>query len=96
MREGIGKEAHDQEGRTITLEFEKFYLVSAYVPNSGMKLQRLEYRTEEWEPDMRSFLKSLTKPVIMTGDLNVAPDDIDLARPKTNKKTPGFTPQERE
>jgi exodeoxyribonuclease III len=95
---GIGSPAHDEEGRTITAEFDDFFLVTAYVPNSGRGLVRHTYRTQEWDPAFRAFLVSLdkTKPVIMCGDLNVAHAEIDLANPKTNKKNAGFTPEERE
>ncbi|XP_064617811.1 DNA repair nuclease APEX1-like isoform X2 [Liolophura sinensis] len=95
---GIGKEKHDKEGRTITAEFENYYVVSTYVPNSGRGLPRLDYRTKEWDEDFREYLKKLDekKPVIWCGDLNVAHQEIDLKNPKGNKKTAGFTPQERE
>jgi exodeoxyribonuclease III len=94
---GIGVKEHDQEGRVITLEFDKFYVINCYVPNSGMKLQHLEYRMK-WDEDFRTFMKGLDakKPIIWCGDLNVAHLDIDLKNPKTNKKSPGFQPQERE
>lgn len=94
---GIQKEKHDKEGRVITAEYEKFYLVTAYVPNSGRGLPRLAYRTQEWDVDFREFLKQLdaVKPVILCGDLNVAHLDIDLANPKTNGKSAGFTKEER-
>lgn len=94
---GIGMENHDKEGRVITAEFEKFYLVAAYVPNAGKKLVRLEYRME-WDKDFRSYLKELEskKPVVLCGDLNVAHQEIDLANPKTNKRNAGFTQEERD
>ncbi|XP_055954604.1 exodeoxyribonuclease [Patella vulgata] len=95
---GIDVSKHDNEGRVITAEFEKYYVVTAYVPNSGRGLPRLNYRTKEWDVDFIKYLKDLDakKPVIMCGDLNVAHLDIDLKNPKTNKKNAGFTPQERE
>jgi exodeoxyribonuclease-3 len=94
---GINIEEHDQEGRVITLEFEKFYLVNCYTPNSQRELTRLEYRMK-WENDFREYLKELNtkKPVILCGDLNVAHNEIDLKNPKTNRKNAGFTDQERE
>lgn len=93
---GIGKEEHDKEGRVITLEFEKFYLVNIYVPNSKRELERLEYRMI-WEDEIRSYLCKLNKkkPVIMCGDLNVAHEEIDLKNPKTNRRNAGFTDEER-
>lgn len=93
---GIGKEEHDKEGRVITLEFEKFYLVNIYVPNSKRELERLEYRMT-WEDELRAYLGKLnkTKPVIMCGDLNVAHEEIDLKNPKTNTRSAGFTIEER-
>lgn len=92
----IGIEAHSHEGRTITLEFEKFYLVNCYTPNAQQELARLSYRME-WEKDFREYLKCLSakKPVILCGDLNVAHQEIDLKNPKTNRKNPGFTDEER-
>ncbi|BFZ09880.1 hypothetical protein BsWGS_12919 [Bradybaena similaris] len=98
ITEGIGIEKHDNEGRVITAEFEKFYLVNVYVPNSGKDLPRLDYRTKEWDVDFRKYLKSLDekKPVIVCGDLNVAHHEIDIRNPKGNKKTAGFTIEERE
>ncbi|XP_071956036.1 DNA repair nuclease APEX1-like [Antedon mediterranea] len=95
---GIGCDKHDKEGRVITAEYEKFYLVTSYVPNAGKKLVRLEYRGE-WDKDFRSYLEDLDKkkPVILCGDLNVAHQEIDLANPKSNRnKTAGFTDQERQ
>jgi len=93
----MGIEAHDQEGRVITLEFEDYYLVTVYTPNSKRELLRLEYR-QEWDKDFLNFLKELEnkKPVIFCGDLNVAHKEIDLKNPKTNKKNAGFTVEERE
>lgn len=94
---GIGIDAHDHEGRVITLEMDRFFLVTAYVPNSQDGLRRLQYRMT-WEDDMRAYLTSLAskKPVILCGDLNVAHREIDLKNPKTNRLNAGFTDQERE
>ncbi|HBI91752.1 MAG TPA: exodeoxyribonuclease III, partial [Terrisporobacter glycolicus] len=93
---GINIEEHDQEGRVITLEFEDFYMVTVYTPNSQSELKRLDYRMK-WEDDFRSYLKKLDerKPVIVCGDLNVAHNEIDLKNPKTNRKNAGFTDEER-
>jgi len=93
---GIGVEVHDHEGRTITLEFEDYYLVTVYTPNAQRALERLPYRME-WEDDFREYLLRLNakKPVIFCGDLNVAHREIDLKNPKTNKKNAGFTMEER-
>ena len=94
---GIGQEEHDHEGRVITLEMEKFYLVTVYVPNSQDGLRRLDYRMT-WEDDFRAYLLRLdaVKPVIICGDLNVAHEEIDLKNPKTNRRNAGFTDEERE
>ena len=94
---GIGIEAHDKEGRVITLEFEEFYFVTVYTPNSQSELRRLEYRME-WERDFLAYLLKLQekKPVICCGDMNVAHQEIDLKNPKTNRKNAGFTDEERE
>lgn len=94
---GINKEEHDKEGRVITLEMEKFYLVTVYTPNSQDGLKRLEYRME-WEEEFRKYLLDLDKkkPVVVCGDLNVAHKEIDLKNPKTNRKNAGFTDEERE
>ena len=94
---GIGIEEHDQEGRVITLEFDTFYLVTVYTPNSQNELQRLSYRMH-WEEDFLKYLKTLEtkKPVVFCGDLNVAHREIDLKNPKTNHNNAGFTDQERE
>ena len=88
---------HDHEGRVITLEMEHFYLITVYVPNSQDELKRLDYRMK-WEDDFLAYLKKLeeTKPVIVCGDLNVAHKEIDLKNPKTNRRNPGFTDEERE
>lgn len=93
---GIGIEEHDQEGRVITLEFEDFYLVTVYTPNSQNGLARLPYRME-WENEFRDYLLALDakKPVVACGDLNVAHKEIDLKNPKTNRKNAGFTDEER-
>ena len=93
---GIGKEEHDKEGRVITLEYEKFFMVNVYTPNSQRELTRLEYRMN-WEDEFRKYLIKLDKikPVIMCGDLNVAHEEIDLKNPKQNTKNAGFTNEER-
>lgn len=93
---GINHEAHDREGRVITAEYEAFYLVNVYVPNSKRDLSRLDYR-QGWDTDFLAYLKDLerSKPVVWCGDLNVAHTEIDLARPKGNEKNHGFTPEER-
>ena len=94
---GIGIEEHDHEGRVITVEMEKFFLVNVYVPNSQDGLRRLDYRMR-WEDDFRNYLLKLnaTKPVIVCGDLNVAHKEIDLKNPKSNRKNACFTDEERE
>ena len=93
---GIGIKEHDKEGRVITLEFEKFYMVTIYTPNSKRELERLGYR-QIWEDEIRKYLLKLneTKPVIMCGDLNVAHEEIDLKNPKANRGNAGFTDEER-
>lgn len=93
---GMGIETHDTEGRMITLEYETFYLVNVYTPNSKDGLARLPYRME-WEDDVRAYLKKLeqTKPVVLCGDLNVAHEEIDLKNPKTNRTNAGFSDEER-
>jgi len=93
---GIGIEEHDHEGRVITLEFQDFYLVTVYTPNSQDELRRLDYRMA-WEDAFAGYLKALDakKPVVVCGDMNVAHKEIDLKNPKTNVKNAGFTPQER-
>lgn len=93
---GLGIEEHDQEGRVITLEFEHYYLVNVYTPNSKEGLARIDYRVQ-WEDDFRAYLMTLeqTKPVIVCGDLNVANEEIDLKNPKSNRKNAGFSDQER-
>lgn len=94
---GIGVEEHDKEGRVITLEFDDFYFITVYTPNSQTELARLSYRMQ-WETDFLAYLKKLeeTKPVIFCGDLNVAHQEIDLKNPKTNRKNAGFTDEERQ
>lgn len=94
---GIGIDEHDHEGRVITLEYEDFYMVTVYTPNSQNELARLDYRMK-WEDDFRAYLKKLeqNKPVIVCGDMNVAHKEIDLKNPKTNRKNAGFTDEERE
>lgn len=93
---GLGIEEHDQEGRVITLEFETFYMITVYTPNSQNELKRLDYRMT-WEDAFLQYLKELekTKPVVVCGDLNVAHQEIDLKNPKTNRKNAGFTDEER-
>ena len=93
---GMGIEEHDKEGRLITLEFEDFYFITVYVPNSQDELKRLDYRVK-WEEDFLAFINKLNekKPVIYCGDLNVAHKEIDLKNPKTNRKNAGFTDEER-
>lgn len=94
---GLGIEEHDHEGRVITLEFEEYYLVTVYTPNSQKELARLDYRME-WEKAFRDYVCALDrqKPVIICGDLNVAHKEIDLKNPKTNHKNAGFTDEERQ
>ena len=96
VKYGIGIEEHDKEGRVITIEFDKFFLVNIYTPNSKRELERLDYR-QVWEDEIRKYLLNLnkTKPVIMCGDLNVAHKEIDLKNPKTNTHNAGFTIEER-
>ena len=96
VKYGIGMEEHDKEGRVITLEYDKFYMVNIYTPNSKRELERLAYR-QIWEDEIRKYLVKLnkTKPVIVCGDLNVAHKEIDLKNPKTNKRSAGFTDEER-
>lgn len=94
---GLGIDEHDEEGRVVTADFKNFYLVNVYVPNSKPELARLDYR-QHWEDDFRDYAAKLSgeKPVIICGDLNVAHTEIDLKNPKTNRKNPGFTDEERE
>jgi len=94
---GIGAAEHDNEGRVVNLEYDDFFLVNVYTPNSQRELTRLAYRTRQWEPAFRAYLKKLEeqKPVIVCGDLNVAHTEADLANPKTNRQNAGFTDEER-
>lgn len=94
---GIGDDEHDHEGRVLTLEYDDFFLVNVYTPNSQRELTRLAYRTKQWEPAFRRYLKTLEKkkPVIFCGDLNVAHTEDDLANPRTNRRNAGFTDEER-
>ena len=96
IKYGIGIDEHDHEGRVIALEYDKFYIVTVYTPNSQDGLRRLEYRMK-WEEDFQAFLHTLdeNKPVIVCGDLNVAHKEIDLKNPKTNRKNAGFSDEER-
>ena len=91
---GIGVDEHDHEGRVVTLEFEDYYLVNVYVPNSQDGLRRLEYRMR-WEDAFRAYLLGLPKPVVVCGDMNVAHEEIDLKNPATNHMNAGFTDEER-
>ncbi|MBC8014287.1 MAG: exodeoxyribonuclease III [Sporomusaceae bacterium] len=93
---GMNIEEHDQEGRIITLEFDDFFLVNVYTPNSKRELLRLDYRMK-WEDDFRAYLKQLdqSKPVIICGDINVAHEEIDIKNPSTNRRSAGFTDEER-
>ena len=94
---GIGIDVHDHEGRVITLEYPDYYMITVYTPNSQNELARLDYRMQ-WEDDFREYLTALRKdkPVIVCGDMNVAHNEIDLKNPKTNRRTAGFTDEERE
>lgn len=93
----LGIEEHDQEGRVITLEFENFYFICVYTPNSGSELKRLDYRMD-WDDAFRAYVGELDekKPVVVCGDLNVAHNEIDLRNPETNRRSAGFTDEERE
>ncbi len=97
VTKGMGIDEHDHEGRIITAEYENFYFVTCYTPNSQNELKRLDYRMK-WEDDFKAYLKKLdeSKPVILCGDLNVAHKEIDLKNPKTNRQNAGFTDEERE
>ena len=97
VKDGIGIEHHDNEGRVITLEFETYFLITVYTPNSKRELLRLEYRIE-WDNDFLNYVRELDKikPVIFCGDLNVAHTELDLRRPKNNHSNPGFTDEERQ
>lgn len=94
---GLGIPDHDGEGRLITIEFDTVYLVAGYVPNSGQKLERLSYRVQQWDPSLSSYLKDLEKkkPVVLTGDLNCAHKEIDIYNPDGNRRSAGFTDEER-
>ncbi len=96
VRTNMGVDRHDHEGRIVALEYDNFYIVTVYTPNSQSELARLDYRLD-WEESFREFLLSLSaqKPVVVCGDLNVAHNEIDLANPKTNRMNAGFTDQER-
>jgi len=98
IAEGFPNGDHAGEGRMITCEYDGFYLVNVYVPNSKNDLSRLSYRYDSWDPDLKDYIISLRekKPVLLCGDLNVAHREIDLANPKTNRRNAGFTDQERE
>jgi len=91
---GIGVKKHDKEGRVTTAEFKDWFLVCVYTPNSQNELRRLDYRTQEWDVDFLDYVRNLPKPVIFCGDLNVAHKEIDIARPKPNRKNAGFTFEE--
>lgn len=97
VRQGIGIDEHDHEGRVVTLEYDDFFLVNVYVPNSQDELKRLDYRMA-WEKDFCNYVVGLdaVKPVVICGDMNVAHCEIDLARPASNRRNPGFTDEERE
>ncbi len=95
VRYGMDIQKHDQEGRLIALEYDHFYMITCYTPNSQNELKRLDYRME-WEDDFLKYLQSFDKPVILCGDLNVAHEEIDLKNPKTNRRNAGFTDEERE
>ena len=94
VRYDMGIEEHDKEGRIIALEFESFYYITVYTPNSQRGLMRLDYRMR-WEDDFRAYLGGFDKPVVVCGDLNVAHKEIDIKNPKSNVKNAGFTPEER-
>ncbi|XP_066312760.1 DNA-(apurinic or apyrimidinic site) endonuclease, chloroplastic-like [Miscanthus floridulus] len=98
IKYGLGIPDHDTEGRVVTVEFDDFYLLTAYVPNSGDGLKRLTYRVTEWDPSLGNYMKELekSKPVILTGDLNCAHQEIDIHDPAGNRKSAGFTNEERE
>ncbi|XP_020237979.1 DNA-(apurinic or apyrimidinic site) lyase, chloroplastic isoform X3 [Cajanus cajan] len=97
VKYGLGISDHDSEGRLVTVEFDTFYLISGYVPNSGDGLKRLSYRVTQWDPSLSNYLKELekSKPVILTGDLNCAHEEIDIYNPAGNKRSAGFTDEER-
>ena len=95
---GINIDKHDEEGRVLTIEFEKFYIISCYTPNSGDTLKRLDYRINEWDKDFFEYINSLKekKDIILAGDLNVAKEDIDIYETKGHERTAGFTKEEKE
>ncbi|XP_014514935.1 DNA-(apurinic or apyrimidinic site) lyase, chloroplastic isoform X2 [Vigna radiata var. radiata] len=97
VRYGLGISDHDSEGRLVTAEFDTFYLICGYIPNSGDGLKRLSYRVTQWDPSLSNYLKELekSKPVILTGDLNCAHEEIDIYNPAGNKRSAGFTDEER-
>ncbi|KAL8261614.1 hypothetical protein R6Q59_025663 [Mikania micrantha] len=97
VKYGLGIPDHDSEGRLVTTEFDSFYLISGYVPNSGDGLKRLSYRIADWDPSLSNYMKELekSKPVILTGDLNCAHEEIDIYNPAGNKRSAGFTIEER-
>ena len=98
VQKGLGRPEHDDEGRVITAEFDDFYFVTVYTPNSGRELDRLDYRVQQWDPAFLDHLKNLEghKPVVFCGDLNVAHQEIDIARPSSNRRSAGFTNEERD
>ncbi|XP_062166805.1 DNA-(apurinic or apyrimidinic site) endonuclease, chloroplastic isoform X2 [Alnus glutinosa] len=98
VRYGLGVSDHDSEGRLVTAEFDSFYLLNGYVPNSGDGLKRLSYRVTQWDPALSNYMKELekSKPVILTGDLNCAHEEIDIYNPAGNKRSAGFTDEERQ
>ncbi|KAH7654908.1 exodeoxyribonuclease III protein [Dioscorea alata] len=97
VKYGLGMPDHDSEGRLVTVEFDKYYLINGYVPNSGEGLRRLAYRVNEWDTTLSNYLKDLekSKPVILTGDLNCAHEEIDIFNPAGNRRSAGFTEEER-
>ena len=95
VRYGMGVDKHDREGRVIALEFKDWFLVTVYTPNSQNELRRLDYRSQEWDVDFLDFVTGLPKPAVFCGDLNVAHREIDIARPKANRRNAGFTDEER-
>ncbi|PIN05515.1 Apurinic/apyrimidinic endonuclease [Handroanthus impetiginosus] len=98
VRYGLGISDHDSEGRLVTVEFDDFYLLSGYVPNSGDGLRRLPYRITQWDPSLSNYVKELekSKPVILTGDLNCAHQEMDIYNPAGNRRSAGFTDEERQ
>ena len=95
---GLNIKKHDNEGRVITLEYDKFFLIACYTPNAGEGLKRLDYRIDEWDKDFFEFIKKLNKEkdIILCGDLNVAYEDIDIYEPKGHERSPGFTKKEKD